>query len=92
MRDWRKRQNPPVQLKTVVDGLRAFGVEMPWTGQFCRYETGQSQVPTLVIEWVKNFTCGAVTANDWHETRLEYLIASGCKELMSKNCQLIAAE
>ncbi|MEX3008981.1 helix-turn-helix domain-containing protein [Hoeflea sp. TYP-13] len=70
LKEWRLTQK-----LTLADCAAALGCNGARTYQ--RYEDGMHRTDALFVEAIVELTDGAVTAQDMHETRLEWLKANG---------------
>ncbi len=66
LRDWRQQNSQTMQVMADLLGLANPSV-------YQKYETGQHRTDAPIVERIAELTSGAVTAQDMHETRLEWL-------------------
>lgn len=71
LRDWRKKEN-----LSLADCAKRFGLTCANpAAKLSRWECGVSRPDADAISNIEHVTGGAVTAQDMHETRLDYLNA-----------------
>ena len=70
LRDWRQSKKHTLQQMSDAFGLANASV-------YQRYESGMHRMDAPLVEAIVTLTGGAVTAQDMHEARLEWLQARG---------------
>ncbi len=82
LRDWRNQQNwTLVRLAREVSLL--VGRDLHYR-TIHRYETGENQTPTDIVEALKHLTEGAVGPEDAHAARAGYLQAKGALKRLTE--------
>jgi len=77
LREWREKQVPRLTLDAMAKALAHLLQGTNPARTLHRYETGETQVPTIVAEAISVFTNAEVTPQDFHGVRLNRLRSSG---------------
>ncbi len=92
IRDWRDTQKPRWSLERTARALTVILGEKVGTRTLHRYETGETQAPTLLMEAVVKLTGGLVAPADWHAVRLQYLRSQPDCRVVMERLMAVAAE